>query len=226
MRGYYKVDGCKKSSVVFVADNDSRTDCLIDGNGVDAGYECTVNIQKRAKFNLHWFGQSKKYQNISLTLNYVDKKSQGVIRAVQECYDRSVSNLNIHSNHLASDTTSRIYFKGLGDDASRATISGWVNIYHQASNADVFLSQDALLLSPDSHIETIPNLEILNNDVKASHSATTGQPSPAQIHYLNTRGLTTPQATTLIASGFINSLINKISNSFIKDYCYKLHNAK
>ena len=52
-------------------------------------------------------------------------------------------------------------------------------------------------------METIPELEILNEDVSCSHGATIGPIDPEQVFYLNSRGIGTEEATRMIVAGFI-----------------------
>ena len=66
---------------------------------------------------------------------------------------------------------------------------------HQASRV--------LTLSNQQSSEVIPLLLIDENDVKASHATTLGQPDENQLYYLQTRGLSRRQALGLLTVGYI-----------------------
>lgn len=66
---------------------------------------------------------------------------------------------------------------------------------HQASRV--------LTLSENQSSEVTPLLLIDENDVKASHATTVGQPDENQLYYLQTRGLTRDQALGLLTIGYM-----------------------
>lgn len=66
---------------------------------------------------------------------------------------------------------------------------------HQASRV--------LTLSNQQSSEVIPLLLIDENDVKASHATTLGQPDENQLYYLQSRGLTREQALGLLTIGYM-----------------------
>lgn len=66
---------------------------------------------------------------------------------------------------------------------------------HQASRV--------LTLSEEQSSEVIPLLLIDENEVKASHATTVGQPDENQLYYLQTRGLTRTQALGLLTIGYM-----------------------
>lgn len=64
-------------------------------------------------------------------------------------------------------------------------------------------STRVLTLSEHHHSQVIPLLLIDENDVKASHATTLGQPDENQLYYLQTRGLSREQALGLLSIGYI-----------------------
>ena len=65
-------------------------------------------------------------------------------------------------------------------------------------------------------MDTKPQLEIFNDDVKCSHGATVGQLEEEELFYLLTRGLPEPLARNLLTYGFAEEIINKIDVETIK----------
>ncbi len=74
-----------------------------------------------------------------------------------------------------------------------------------------------LLLSPNAKINSIPILEIYEDDVQCAHGSTTGQIDEEAIFYLQSRGLNRNDAIELIVRGFTEEIINKINNANFKN---------
>ena len=64
-----------------------------------------------------------------------------------------------------------------------------------------------MLLSKDAKADAIPSLEIENNDVKATHSASVAQINDDQMFYLMSRGLDENNSKKLMIDGFLESII-------------------
>ena len=75
-----------------------------------------------------------------------------------------------------------------------------------------------LLLSDTAKAESIPELEVLSDDVKAAHGAASSCVDREQIHYLMSRGFPKEQAESLIVEGFLVSCFAKIKNNDVRQY--------
>ena len=75
-----------------------------------------------------------------------------------------------------------------------------------------------LLLSETAKAESIPELEVLSDDVKAAHGAASSSVDREQIHYLMSRGFPKEQAESLIVEGFLVSCFAKIKNNDVRQY--------
>lgn len=75
-----------------------------------------------------------------------------------------------------------------------------------------------LLLSDTAKAESIPELEVLSDDVKAAHGAASSSVDREQIHYLMSRGFPKEQAESLIVEGFLVSCFAKIKNNDVRQY--------
>ena len=58
----------------------------------------------------------------------------------------------------------------------------------------------------------MPGLEILANDVKCTHGATTSRINQEELFYLLSRGIAKKNAESLISLGFLEEIIGKIKN--------------
>jgi Fe-S cluster assembly protein SufD len=105
--------------------------------------------------------------------------------------------------HQAPHTTSHTNLRAAVRDAGQAWLLGKIVVEEQAAGTDAFLSEKVLLLSEKATAQTVPDLEIKNNDVHCSHAATTSPIPPEQLFYLMSRGLDLAAAQNLIVEGFL-----------------------
>lgn len=119
-------------------------------------------------------------------------------------------------DHTVPNCTSHQTYKGVLNDKSRAVFNGKVFVRENAHGTDAQQSNKNLLLSNEARVDTKPQLEIFNDDVKCSHGATVGQLEAEELFYLLTRGLPESLARNLLTYGFAEEVINKIEIESIK----------
>jgi Fe-S cluster assembly protein SufD len=120
--------------------------------------------------------------------------------------------LNLKVIHAAPHTKAKVTLRAVVDDQAHIDLNGLVIVNPAAQGTDSVLSEKVLLLSKSATATAIPNLEILANDVKCTHAATVGPIDEEQLFYLTSRGISSAQAKTLLAQGFLdtNKYINNI----------------
>ena len=119
-------------------------------------------------------------------------------------------------SHNVPNCTSHQTYKGILNDKSRGVFNGKVFVAVGASGTDGYQSNKNLLLSNEARIDTKPQLEIFNDDVKCSHGATVGQLEEEELFYLLSRGLNESLAKNLLTYGFAEEIVNKIEIESIK----------
>lgn len=120
-------------------------------------------------------------------------------------------------DHALPNCVSHQTYKGVLNDKSRGVFNGKVFVRENASGTDAQQSNKNLLLSNDARVDTKPQLEIFNDDVKCSHGATVGQLEDEELFYLLSRGLSETLAKNLLTYGFAEEIINKIEFEAIKN---------
>lgn len=113
-------------------------------------------------------------------------------------------------DHIAPRSTSELVFKGAVKDSSRSVYSGLIRIGEDARGTVANQTNRNLLLSPDAGAESVPNLEIENNDVKCSHASAVGPIDEDHRYYLESRGVPSDVAERLIVLGFFAELLERI----------------
>jgi Fe-S cluster assembly protein SufD len=119
-------------------------------------------------------------------------------------------------DHQVPNCVSHQTYKGVLNDKSRAVFNGKVFVRENAHGTDAQQQNKNLLLSDEARVDTKPQLEIFNDDVKCSHGATVGQLEEEELFYLLTRGLPEALARNLLTYGFAEEVINKIEVEGIK----------
>ena len=119
-------------------------------------------------------------------------------------------------DHMVPNCRSHQTYKGVLNDSARAVFNGKVFVRENAHGTDAQQQNKNLLLSNEARVDTKPQLEIFNDDVKCSHGATVGQLEEEELFYLLTRGLPENLARNLLTYGFAEEVINKIGIESIK----------
>ncbi|HEY6548539.1 MAG TPA: Fe-S cluster assembly protein SufD, partial [Vicinamibacteria bacterium] len=114
-------------------------------------------------------------------------------------------------DHARPHGTSRQIYKGIVDGRGRGVFTGRVLVRKDAQKTDAAQSNKNLLLSREALVHGAPQLEILADDVKCRHGATTGQLDEAAVFYLRSRGLSEAAARGLLTAAFAGDLIGRIA---------------
>ena len=79
-----------------------------------------------------------------------------------------------------------------------------------ARGTSAFQTNRNVKLSERAWAESVPDLEIENNDVRCSHASTVGPIDADQRFYLESRGVPSDVAERLILSGFFEDVISRL----------------
>ncbi len=131
---------------------------------------------------------------------------------------RSNQLLDHHTNlvHRVGNTTSRQIYKGVLADESRGVFNGRIAISKNASGSNSSQMNKNLLLSKKVELDTKPQLEIDNDDVKAAHGAAIGRLDAEHIFYLRSRGIGMAQAVEMLARGFATEAVQRLSSAGLR----------
>jgi Fe-S cluster assembly protein SufD len=114
-------------------------------------------------------------------------------------------------DHARPRGTSREFYKGVLDGASRAVFNGKVIVHADAQRTDAQQFNRNLLLSDHAEVDTKPQLEIYADDVKCGHGATVGQLDAEQIYYLRSRGMDDASARALLTFAFAEDVATRVT---------------
>lgn len=119
--------------------------------------------------------------------------------------------------HNAPNAVSDLLYKNALLDNSRTIFSGLIKVAEGAQQTDAYQTNRNLLLDPSADANALPGLEILANDVKCSHGATTGNVDPQELFYMMSRGISKRAAMQLMVFGFFEEIIEKVESDELAD---------
>ena len=120
-------------------------------------------------------------------------------------------------NHLTEQTKSYQLIKSVLENEARAVYQGKIYVNSEAQKTDGYQLSKAILLDETTEFNAKPELEIYADDVKCSHGSASGSLNENSIFYLMSRGLNYKEAKELLINGFLLDVIEKITDSEIKN---------
>ncbi len=120
-----------------------------------------------------------------------------------------VHDIRTLQDHAAPRTTSELLCQGAVAGRSRSVYSGLIRVQRGAVRSDARQTNHNLVLDEGAHADSVPNLDILENDVKCSHASTVGPIDEDQRYYIESRGVAPEVAEGLIVRGFFDAIIDR-----------------
>lgn len=112
--------------------------------------------------------------------------------------------------HIGTNTRSDMFLKGAVEDQARSVFTGMIRIEESGQKTEAFQTNRNLILSDGASAQSVPNLEILANDVRCGHGSTVGPLDAEQRYYLMSRGLVPERADRLQVRGFFEEALSKL----------------
>lgn len=170
--------------------------------------------KSRLVFNHAWFGGS--YLRGESYVEMRGKESRAQENHLFFSYLKNFYDFKSLLIHLGKNTRAESHVRGVLDGNSRAVFRAMGRIERSAQDAESYVEDHVLLLSEKARSDSIPALEILNNAVKASHSASSGNIDEEKLFYLQTRGMDEFSAKSLYIRGFFERIIRGCPREFTK----------
>jgi len=113
-------------------------------------------------------------------------------------------------DHQGKNTTSDVFLKGAVEDDAQSVFTGLLRIEKDATRTSTFETNRNLVLSENAKAQSVPNLEILCNDVICGHASSVGPLGGDHLYYLQSRGLSRVRAERLLIRGFFQEVIDRL----------------
>lgn len=113
-------------------------------------------------------------------------------------------------NHQGRRTSSDVFLKGAVEDNAQSVFTGLLRIEKDAERTSTFETNRNLVLSENAKAQSVPNLEILCDDVVCGHASSVGPLGEEHRYYLQSRGLSKERAERLLIRGFFQEVIDRL----------------
>jgi Fe-S cluster assembly protein SufD len=121
-------------------------------------------------------------------------------------------------DHISPNAHSDLLYKGALRDESLTVFSGLIRVEPGAQKTDAYQTNRNIILGTDEAFAvSLPNLEIMADDVKCSHGSTTGQVDETELFYLMSRGIPRREAEKLVVFGFFGEVTSRIPLRGLKE---------
>ena len=151
-------------------------------------------------------------RSVMLSLNPVDGERQIDQRTLQD--------------HAAPSASSDLLYLNSLDDAARTIFAGLIKVERGAHRTDAYQKVRNLMLSDQAEANSMPGLEILADDVRCTHGATTGEISEDELFYMQARGIRKADGRRLIVNGFFQSLLERLESRSVREYLGRMVSEK
>jgi len=159
-----------------------------------------------------------RYSRLESVSRMIDRGARSDMLAVTVAGGDQEFDQRTLQDHLKPDTTSDLLYKNVLNDRARTIFSGLIKVEPGAHRTDAYQKVRNLLLSDDAEANSMPGLEILADDVRCTHGATSGQIEPEELFYLKSRGIDDLAAKQLIARGFLNEVVARLPDAELSGY--------
>jgi len=119
-------------------------------------------------------------------------------------------------DHIAPHTTSDLLYKGVMKDKARLVFAGLIRAEYGAQKTNAFQLNRNLLLNEGARADSMPKLEIMANDLRCTHGASTSRLNEDQIFYLMSRGLPRAVAVRMMVDGFLAEIFDRIPLAMVR----------
>ena len=129
-------------------------------------------------------------------------------------------------DHFAPRATSDLLYHNALADSSKTIFAGLIKVEEQAHETDAYQKVRNLMLSDEAEANSMPGLEILADNVRCTHGATSGELNEDELFYMMARGIPPKQAAQLIVRGFFGTVLERLENPALEEHLGALLDRK
>jgi Fe-S cluster assembly protein SufD len=173
--------------------------------------------------NLHLGSKYSRFESLS---RLIGEGGRSDLLAVAVAKHQQEFDARTLQDHISPHTASDLLYKNALDDRARTIFGGLIRVEPHAHFTDAYQKVRNLLLSDDAEANSMPGLEILADNVRCTHGATSGQIEEDQLFYLRSRGIPTKMAQRLLVTGFLDEVIQRLNHPAIGHHLHRLIEEK
>ena len=170
-----------------------------------------ARLEKDAGLSIHMVSTGGAFSRSRIDVDLFGNGSNFNIDGVYFGENKQTHDNRVFVNHLGQNTTSNMQTKGVLGDESTSIFTGTIHIAEGATKTESHQENRNILLSEKASAQSVPNMEILCDDVICGHGSSVGPIDENLYHYVMSRGVNKEKAEKLLIKGFFNEVINKDS---------------
>jgi len=192
--------------------------CKLEGESREAYHIATLQIHqaRSSNFTSHSMTMGGALVRNDLNVVLAGQGSECTLNGLFMGTGQQHLDTHTRIDHAQPHCTSRELYKGILDGKARGVFNGKIVVHKDAQKTDAMQTNKNLLLSEEASVDTKPQLEIFNNDVKCYHGSTIGRLEDASIFYLRSRGLDLAAARSLLTYAFASEIIGRFKHEPIR----------
>jgi Fe-S cluster assembly protein SufD len=185
-----------------------------------------IRLRRDATLILSEIGLGAKLGRFHLDVDFVGNGSTAKIYGAYFGEEDQTLDYRYFMNHIGMHTRSDMFLKGAVEDNALSVFTGMIRIEETGQKTEAFQTNRNLILSSGAAAQSVPNLEILANDVMCGHGSTVGPLDEDQRYYLMSRGLTPERADRLQVRGFFEEVVRQIPDDDLQAWVRERINGK
>jgi Fe-S cluster assembly protein SufD len=196
--------------VEVVAGQDARVGLTVVqewGDATEAFAHQTMVAGRDSAMDLCEAGLGGSSARFHLRISLDGAGSEARVLGLYFGHRRQILDYRYFMDHRAPHTTSTMHLKGAVGGAARSVFTGLIRIEPEGQGSDAMQTNRNLVLSEGAEAHSVPNLEILANEVHCGHGSAVGPLDPEQRYYLMSRGLDSARADRLQVKGFFDDVL-------------------
>ena len=185
----------------------------------DQGYHLSlsnITLARNSYLNLFSWDSGANISRNNIHVDLVEENACVNLNSLFSPKEKLHVDNQLKIKHLAEKCESSLDYRGILQDQSTGVFGGEVYVAQEAKDTQSDMKNRNLLLSDNARINTKPVLEIYNEDVQCSHSATSGCLDNDKLFYIQSRGIEEADAMNILIQSFASEIIEKIKNSQMK----------
>ena len=180
-----------------------------------------INLDKNSHLEYFILSKGSKFAKHDINCSLNNEYGSITLNGIIDLNEKKHHEIKTVINHNEENCKSYQLIKSVLNDNSKGVYQGKIYVNSKAQKTDGYQLSRALLLNDDVEFNAKPELEIYADDVKCSHGSTSGNIDENSIFYLMSRGLSHAQSKRLLTNGFLNEVVEKITNQDVKSLVKK-----
>jgi Fe-S cluster assembly protein SufD len=182
---------------------------LADGKAWHLAHQLAT-VGRDATLESFSVGLGAAYDRVHTEVTITAPGGTSKLRSLYLGTDHQVHDVRTVQDHAAPHTISDLLCKGAVAESSTSVFTGTIAVRNGAVRSDAVQSNHNLVLGDHASAESVPNLDIHENDVRCAHGSTVGPVDEEQRYYLESRGIAPQVAERLLVTGFFDDALDAL----------------